>query len=238
MPEASSKYRRPTRDASVDRSGCTAQRHGTTSAYDWWGCRCADAREAFRLYRKRLAQGRQPPALVPAVGTARRLQALVAIGYSWRDLAAKLGISNRRVAELALAPEGRVHRTTVARVHTLFEELSGTPGTTRYAFVVAARHGFAPPLAWDDIDDPNAQPDVLGGDVPQASSAAIDEVAIRRALAGEPVPLTSLERRHAVHAGMRQSMPLYRIAERLRVSHTTAQRLAKKPIPGGYVLAA
>ncbi|MCI2421534.1 WhiB family transcriptional regulator [Saccharopolyspora sp. K220] len=44
-------------DPSVDRSGCTAKRHGDRSAYVG-GCRCEDAREADRRYKAALANGR------------------------------------------------------------------------------------------------------------------------------------------------------------------------------------
>jgi hypothetical protein len=232
---------RPPQDAPATEHGCTAQRHGTPSAYDWWGCRCPETREKWRLYRKRLSQGRQPPALVPAVGTARRLQALVAIGYCWRDLGKHLGVSNRRIADIALTPDGQVHRNTVARVDAIFEQLSATPGTAKYAFTLAARYGFVPPLAWDDIDDPSAEPDT-GKDRGDSASApgrdVVDVVAVRRALAGTRVGLTELERHHAVHHGLKRDMPAYLIADRLGLSYTATRRLANQPLPPGFGLAA
>ncbi len=216
-----------------DRSGCTSARHGTASAYDWHGCRCADAREQWRLYRKRLRHGRQPAAIIPAVGTARRLQALVALGYSWRELAVHLGVSNRRAADIGMNTDGSVHRTTAARVKYLYDRLSGTRGTCRYAFTVAARYGFVPPLAWNNIDDPNETPD-LGTDAP-----VVDRVVIDRALDGERVSLDSLTRHHAVHVGLARGMSETTIARHLRMSGSAVRDLAQKALPdSAYQLAA
>lgn len=216
----------------IDRSACTAGRHGDRSAYDWWGCRCPDGREAHRLYRKRLRHGRQPPAHIPAAGTARRLQGLVALGYSWRELAAHLGVSNRRTADIGMNPDGVVHRDTAARVSVIFERLSGTPGTSKYALKVAARYGFMPPLAWDDIDNPHEVPN-LGGD-----AQVIDAVRLDRALSGSRMALDSHEKHHAVHRGVDQGMPLHLIAERLHLSYDSAKSYSRRPLPAGYELAA
>lgn len=138
---------------------CTAARHDA-AAYDYGDCRCPAGREAHRLYRKRLREGRQPPADVPAIGTARKLQALTALHHHREFLAEQLGLSPRRVFQLTFNETGRVHRTTAARVDALFERLSATPGTSRHARIVTERYGFVPPLAWDDIDDPDAKPRV------------------------------------------------------------------------------
>lgn len=203
---------------------CTADRHGTHVAYDWWGCRCPDAREAWRLYRKRLRFGRQPAAIVPAAGTVRRLQALVALGYSWSRLSKHLGVTVTRAAQIGLLPiTGHVNRRTAARVKALYDELSTTPGTDRYALTVARRHGFYPPLAWDDdtIDDPAAQPQL--GD-PDAD--VVDEVAARRVLDGEDIPLTDAERDLAFRIGLAKGMTVTAISRALHLSGTTARTRA------------
>jgi hypothetical protein len=105
-----------------------------------------------------------PPAIrptlchIPAIGTQRRLQALVAFGYSHMALAARLGIGNSAL--------GRVYRQTrvtaqlAHNVDALFRELQLIPGPDRRARLRAQRMGWALPLAWDEdtIDDPAAQP--------------------------------------------------------------------------------
>ncbi|MGH3828709.1 MAG: hypothetical protein ACRDQX_16300 [Pseudonocardiaceae bacterium] len=92
-----------------------------------------------------------PPTLI---GTRRRLQALMWLGWS----------PNRIAREAGLMPEAlrsAIHRdryTPAARfaVTTVFETLSGTPGSSRVTAALAARRGAVPPLAWEglDIDDP------------------------------------------------------------------------------------
>lgn len=213
---------------------CAAARHSGT-AYSSGSCRCPTGREAYRLYRKRLREGRQPPALIPAVGTTRRLQALVAIGYCWTHLANRLGVSTKCVRIWGLHPEARVTRGTHHRVRALFTALSDSPGPSRYARTVAARYGFAVPAAWDDgaIDDPNWTPAPL-----DSPDTIVDEVAIDRALSGERIRLNRLEQHHAVHVGLARGLTRQAVADALHMAFDTANRLAGKPLPGNYELAA
>lgn len=99
-----------------------------------------------------------PGAVVPAVGTVRRLQALVAIGYSQRYLGQRLGIRHETNTSALFRRHDFVTAATAARVNDLFDELSMTPGGSRRSIARAKANGWAPPLAWDDIDDPNEIP--------------------------------------------------------------------------------
>lgn len=109
-------------------------------------------------------------AIVDATGTRRRLQALVAIGWSQTRLAAQLGWNVGNINSLILGRDcPRVQHDTEVRVRALYDRLwNVTPvaanrfektGITR-AKSVATGHGWVPPMAWDDdtIDDPAAQP--------------------------------------------------------------------------------
>lgn len=124
-----------------------------------------------------------PAALLPNVGTRRRLEALVAVGWSMKALAFRLGRpspSLRRTmrSELVLAATARA-------VTALYDELwdQAPPASTAYKAAAVAKtkryavdHGWAPPLAWDDdtIDDPTAQP---SGVAPtQHRAADLDDV--------------------------------------------------------------
>lgn len=145
--------------ATVDRLACSGRKHGTRNAYRNHGCRCADALAADRSYRKRLHAGHLPPALVPTIGSRRRLQALQAIGYPMAHLAGELGYSGAAsLSPLFVRPMMR--RDLAERVSALYERLSGTPGPSRSARLRASKAGFPPPLAWDgvDIEDPDAEP--------------------------------------------------------------------------------
>ena len=110
-----------------------------------------------------------PGARIPNVGTKRRLQALMATGWSQTQLAHRIGMQVRNFNHL-LHGKRAVTARTARNVADLYDELWDTPptpsnhwqagGVTR-ALRYAARHSFAPPMAWDDdlIDDPHATPD-------------------------------------------------------------------------------
>lgn len=133
--------------------------HGTDSCYRA-GCRCALCREARRVYAKRWRQGRLQPGLIPAVGVARRLQALCALGWSPADIGARLGWSKELVQQHRRPRSPRVSRQIADQVKRVFEELQGTPGPSVQTKASAERAGWAPPLLWDEeaIDDPMARP--------------------------------------------------------------------------------
>lgn len=97
-----------------------------------------------------------------AVGTRRRLQALHAIGWSWRSLGSRVGMRPLSLSDLAA---GRTvpRVSTEEKVRAVFEEISGTPGGDTRAASYARRRGWPPPLAWDDIDDPWEKPQGLAG---------------------------------------------------------------------------
>ena len=101
---------------------------------------------------------------VDSRGTARRLQALAALGYDGTDLAPLLGWSPTYVRHLRAPETAAVHAATHDRVAEVYAQLQATPGTNTRARLFAARRKWAPPAAWDDgtgphgIDNPDAQP--------------------------------------------------------------------------------
>lgn len=114
--------------------------------------------------------GPEAHGLVDRAGTQRRLRALVALGWTARHLATRLRMSSRTMHQLLADDPARVRASTRARVAALHDELAMTlpppsRGTTR-ARRIAARRGWAPPLAWDDdtIDDPAACPSPIRAD--------------------------------------------------------------------------
>lgn len=140
---------------------CTADRHHTALAYQVDHCSCPDAREAYRLYRKRLREGRLEPGHIDSTGTMRRLQALAAIGWAAPALATRTGHTRIAIQHWRRGRLPRVHRHTHQLIADLYNQLWDTPGGSTYTRRHAARAGWAPPLAWDDqsIDDPTAHPD-------------------------------------------------------------------------------
>lgn len=140
-----------------------------------------------------------PSRRVPGVGTARRVQALIALGWSHHQLAARLGVSHDMPAKWARAGGSFVMRRTADRVDAVFRELCMTPppeDTTRlrreaaYARTLARKRGWVTALAWDDIDDPDEQPASVVRD-----AGAVDPVVVERILAGDwHLPATRAER--------------------------------------------
>lgn len=105
-----------------------------------------------------------PGAIIDTAGTTRRLQGLVAIGWTQTELATRIGWSVSNLNTLARAGRPYVTVDTARMVAALYDELSMTPGPSGRARSVASRHGWLPPLAWDDeqLDDPSHEPEDVG----------------------------------------------------------------------------
>ncbi|MDV6278330.1 hypothetical protein R3Q06_33355, partial [Rhodococcus erythropolis] len=101
-----------------------------------------------------------PSALVPEIGTRRRLQALIALGWPQTLIAHELGIEATNLSRMV---HGRCAHVTAARateVGELYTRWEMIPGPSLRARAQAARYRWAPPLAWDAhaLDDPDASP--------------------------------------------------------------------------------
>lgn len=152
---------------------------------------CRDCKQAVRRYNNLRRMGRVHPQ-VSALGTTRRLRALMAIGWDQRTLATHLGWGNTRVSNLVRGLNSEVTWSTAERVRVVYDRLHMTPmdGTfaARLVRTLARRQGWAAPLAWDDIDH---DPEPAGGAVVDA----VDPVVVDRILAGEwRLPATREER--------------------------------------------
>lgn len=95
---------------------------------------------------------------VDATGTRRRVQALIAYGYSQRDISRRLGYAADNLSTLVHGDLTTVKQSTHDRVAALFDELSTRPGTDTRARNRGLREGWPLPLDWDDdeIDNPTA----------------------------------------------------------------------------------
>lgn len=109
-------------------------------------------------------------AVVRNVGTARRIQALVARGWSMSKIGLRLGITPTNMTPVANGTRD-VTAATAKAVAELYDELWNTEPPhhehrDKIAYSRAVTHakrlGWAPPLAWDDdtIDDPAATPEL------------------------------------------------------------------------------
>ncbi|WP_309129456.1 hypothetical protein [Microbacterium sp.] len=171
-------------------------------------------------------------ALIDATGYRRRLQALMAHGWS---LPAIVRALPDEATELQLRPWVYATRITAANARTIVSifdrlELATPPQETPQERAIAqrtrrfaARHRWAPALAWDDIDTDPTPPAI-----DQPAGDPLDEIAIELALAGRGVRLTPGERRVCVRKlhTLRWSDPA--IAERLRCASKTVERIREE----------
>lgn len=175
-------------------------RHGTTRGYHA-GCHDLCCRRAMAKYEKsgrlaRLNGGRA----VPALGYQRRVQALMRLGWTSPDIARAAGWPHRNyVLRVINGQKGKpttwLERKTADALAAAYDQLSMvtpemTPTRARTK-ARATRLGYAPPLAWDDIDRDDAP--TLGGDDDQ-----IDDVVVDRLVAGIRLPSTRAEKVEAM----------------------------------------
>lgn len=162
-----------------------------------------------------------PGALVDGTGTRRRLQALACLGWTVHRLQEHTGCERQRLDQAMNG--GRVRRSTAVAVRDAYERLWNTrpPATTRgersaagRAVARARRAGWAPPMAWDDIDDPSVVPAVSG----DGAGAGYDWAAVERVLSGERLRLHRADRLEATRRLNARGWVDSRIAAQLGVS--------------------
>lgn len=98
---------------------------------------------------------------VDATGTARRIQALVAMGWPQSLIATELNTAQNAVSAMALREKVTAERAIAVR--ELFGRWAMTPGPSNVSRTRARSKGWVTILGWNDIDDPNETPD-LGAD--------------------------------------------------------------------------
>lgn len=104
-----------------------------------------------------------PSRHIDALGTRRRLQALMVIGHSIRTIAQASAVARDRVHHIAMGLQPTVRCDVAGRITAAYERLAFRPPakdkfTNRTRNLAAAR-GWHGPLDWDDIDDPQCQPE-------------------------------------------------------------------------------
>lgn len=170
-------------------------------------------RRQAESYRRRRYLNRGP-LLVPALGTVRRLRALQALGWTQRQLSEYVDVSAARIGHLSQGHRTNkrtgedqvtthVHIETAEAIGQLYRKLCMTlpPDPDSWVAKRQRRHarnlGWAPPLAWDDIDDPSEHRHVHREDEerrPQRRASDVDDAIVRRVLYGEILHTTKAER--------------------------------------------
>jgi len=97
---------------------------------------------------------------VDATGSMRRLRALCVIGHTLVSLAPQLGTTRDRLKVIANSGTRLVRTQEAAAISRLYRRLATVPGTSKQVQTLARNRGWHGPLAWDDIDDPNAVPEI------------------------------------------------------------------------------
>lgn len=130
--------------------------------------------------------GTETSGLCHPVGTRRRLQALMTLGWTGRYLTGRLGASTRTITTIVYdTNDTPIQVGTRIKVTELYDELSMTippPSRARTRIRnIAKTNGWLPPLAWDDdkIDNPKPQ---NSHTVQRKNSEPFDEIAIEAVL--------------------------------------------------------
>jgi hypothetical protein len=103
-----------------------------------------------------------PRGFVPAIGARRRIRALQTIGHPAQAIADAAGVTTAVVHNISNQAGDWITAANRDAIHQAYDALWSTPGPSAKTRGIAAKRGWAPPLAWDDdsIDDPAATPDL------------------------------------------------------------------------------
>lgn len=109
--------------------------------------------------------------LISPIGTRRRLQALIAIGWSVYDIAAVADCNPDNLFRIAKETTDAVRGDAATRIRYAYDRMKDRHPAKSYPAgrcrQMAIRRGWRTPFAWDgNIDDPYAEPD---GGIPTAS---------------------------------------------------------------------
>lgn len=171
-----------------------------------------------------------PGRVIDGTGTRRRLQALVALGWTQTALAERLGMELSNLGRLLAG--GRVTAGRATAVAALYDQLwtrqpPAGPGRDR-ARKRAAAQGWPGPLAWDDatIDDPAATPHPGGTE--DVDEDLVDDVALAAVLDGHRLTLTGATLTAAVHALLDRGRSTVAVAEQLGLDRRTVLALVTR----------
>lgn len=98
----------------------------------------------------------------PALGATRRIRALYSLGHSRADISELSGLSKASISCLAEGHWKVLDNRAATALANAYRQLAHRRGTNWKNQRRAAAEGWPGPLSWDDIDDPNEQPDTEG----------------------------------------------------------------------------
>jgi hypothetical protein len=146
-------------------------------------------------------------ALIPTLGAERRVKALLALGWTHDEMRRRGNVT----VHLARGSYTQMLARRWRDIDAMYAELCMTPGPSRHTASRAAKVGYAPPLAWDDIDDPNEKP--AGATKTADFHDLVDEAMIDRVMRGgeRPRRLTHAEGREVYRRARANGMTTYEI---------------------------
>jgi len=165
-------------------------------------CKAAHATYKRTLWRRKYLL-RTNVLYVDAIGTARRIRALQAIGWRLSDIDQALGHGDGRPKggpnyAHNLTRQTTIHRDTALKVARVYDALSMTMGPSARTRALARKYGWPPPLCWDDdIDDPRARPKGTERDRGR-NPDDVDPVIVDRLLDGQRIQATRAEKEEAM----------------------------------------
>lgn len=168
-----------------------------------------------------------PDCKVASFAARRRYQALQWMGWPQAVIeATAVELTGNHAWCNMLLPDERIAAKRHRAMRAAFDALSMRQGPSRHTAAMARTKGFLPPLAWDNIDDPNEQPSV---DAPAPDDTSdIDMIAVDRVLAGEWAQLTSQEVYEVIRRGAARGLDSGDMAGLLRMSHDAVSRRASR----------
>jgi hypothetical protein len=98
---------------------------------------------------------------VDPLGTQRRIQALAAIGYSSHDISQASGVYPSMIQDISAGKRKRIALKTAAAIEKVYGNLSARPihgARANWMRNMAKKNKWAPPMSWDDIDNPDERP--------------------------------------------------------------------------------
>ncbi|MFF2502142.1 helix-turn-helix domain-containing protein [Streptomyces sp. NPDC058067] len=125
-----------------------------------------------------------PGQCIDATGTMRRVQALSYVGHSYSTIAKAANTSRNRILNIANGRQATVRRAVAQRLAAAYQQLAfAPPRSNRHTARTrneARAKGWHGPLAWDDIEDPNAQPEVDEHADKRGRPATVDAAEVAR----------------------------------------------------------
>ena len=162
---------------------------------------------------------------VPSVSTIRRMQALVAVGYSLNWQAQQIGWQVQNYLTIMKRPQ--VAATTHRLVKDLFEQYAYTRRTgdtkeLKYSINrslnYAKKHGWVTAMAWDDIENDSAPASV-------EDVYTVDTVIVETLLSGQHVPVPYGTKRLYAKAMLQYGVTQAFVAETLRMNNAELKRV-------------